>query len=140
MLLAPQIEATLIGRDLTFVQWTVLMALRDGVQRTAADIAREMCHDTGALTRVLDQLCQRSFVTRERSTEDRRIVLLGLTPGGACAVQATIPPVVALLNQALDGFTMGEFETLCLLLTRLIEGLSRTGRRPDYFSAIEAQP
>src|SRR4030095_10143481 len=69
-------------RDISFMQWIVLMKLREGPSMTASDLCREMRHDTGALTRLLDQLEERGHVVRERSQEDRRVVRLQLTPAG----------------------------------------------------------
>ena len=69
--------------SLTFSQWTVLMALREWGQSTAAELARDICHDAGSLTRILDELEERGLVARARSETDRRVVALTLTPQGS---------------------------------------------------------
>ncbi len=109
--------------ELTFVQWLVLMYLRDGIAKTAAEISREMCHDSGALTRVLDQLDQRGLIARNRSVEDRRVVELALTDSGHTAIRSLSPLIVNMLNDALSGFDADEVVLLTILLKKLIAGL-----------------
>ena len=74
-----RLEAAFAHHGLTLMQWIVLMHVRDGLARTASDIAREFSHDTGALTRVIDQLEKRGLLRRRRSARDRRVVELELT-------------------------------------------------------------
>src|SRR5580704_879777 len=78
----PQMEALFEDQELSFSQWTALMALRDGRAATAGDLARNICHDAGSLTRLIDQLEKRALVTRQRSETDRRVIALALTPRG----------------------------------------------------------
>ena len=51
-----------------------------------ADIARLACHDTGAVTRVLDRLESKGLIQRVRSESDRRVVNLQLTTEGGWQV------------------------------------------------------
>ena len=50
------------------------MALRDGGHSTSADLAHDICHDAGSLTRMLDELEKRGLIARARSETDRRVV------------------------------------------------------------------
>jgi DNA-binding MarR family transcriptional regulator len=122
-LMVSRIEAVFASHEITFVQWLVLMYLRDGLARTAAEICREMCHDSGALTRVIDQLSDRGFIERRRSTEDRRVVELFLTDAGRRTVESLVPLVVDNLNLVLEGFSAGEVDILTRLLTRLVAAI-----------------
>ncbi|MFL6550887.1 MAG: MarR family winged helix-turn-helix transcriptional regulator, partial [Povalibacter sp.] len=74
--------AAFAGHDLSFAQWLVLLKLKEGAAITASDLCRQMRHDNGALTRLLDQLEERGFLERQRSEEDRRVVRLDLTTAG----------------------------------------------------------
>ncbi len=81
-LVIPRAESLFADADFTFSQWVVLMAVRDGIATTCGEIARHLDHDTGATTRLVDQMEQRGFITRRRSTEDRRVVHLEITRAG----------------------------------------------------------
>lgn len=119
-LMRPQIEAVFDKQDLTFSQWRVLMCLRDGIANTCADISRELSHDSGSLTRLVDQLDRRGLIQRTRDRKDRRVVTLALTAAGRAAIKAAMPHVVAHFNDVLDGFTPREAKMLITLLTRLL--------------------
>ena len=120
-LIMPQMEALFAEESLTFSQWTVLMALREWGQSTAADIARNICHDAGSLTRILDELEGRGLVTRARSETDRRVVALRLTTKGLGTVEALLPRVVEFWNRLLGDFSHLEVKLLVKLLSRLVE-------------------
>jgi len=118
-LMREELERAFVGHGLTFVQWVTLMRLRDDPALTAGDLCRDLHHDSGAFTRVLDHLEERGLVRRERSETDRRVVRLSLTPEGQQAVQAMVPVVVGRLNNALQDFSAAEVATLAKLLRRL---------------------
>ncbi|MEN3977008.1 MarR family transcriptional regulator [Emcibacter sp. SYSU 3D8] len=122
-LMQPRLEALFANREFTFVQWCVLMQLRDGLANRAADISRNLNHDSGALTRVVDQLEARGLLERTRSTEDRRMVELALTQEGRRSVEASIPLVVDHINAILSDFSSEEIEMLVGMLKRIIDKL-----------------
>ena len=124
--------AAFAGHDLSFVQWLILLKLREGVAVTASDLCRQMRHDNGALTRLLDQLEERGFVERQRSDEDRRVVKLELTTAGRRKVAELLPLAVDGLNNAVSTFSKTEFADLVRLLSKLVDNLkaqeqARTG-------------
>jgi DNA-binding MarR family transcriptional regulator len=129
--LLPQMEALFQDQELTFSQWTTLVALHDGRITTAGDLAHNICHDAGSLTRLIDQMEKRGLVTRARGESDRRVVTLSLTSRGRSLVEALAPKVMNFWNSLLSGFTHQEVDTLIALLTRLVivaEGKPRAGK------------
>ncbi len=127
----PQMEALLEDQELTFSQWTTLVALHDGRITTAGDLAHNICHDAGSLTRLIDEMVKRGLVTRSRSETDRRVVTLTLTVRGSDLVEALAPKVMNFWNDLLAGFSHAEIDTLINLLTRLVlvaEGQPRKNR------------
>jgi DNA-binding MarR family transcriptional regulator len=110
-------------RDISFMQWIALMKIREGVATTPGELCRSMHHDTGALTRMLDQLEERGYLVRERSQQDRRVVQLKLTPAGRKQANELIPLAVERLNAALGAFSKAEFQELVRLLNKLIDTL-----------------
>jgi DNA-binding MarR family transcriptional regulator len=122
------IEPAFAAQGFTLMQWVVLMYLRDGLAKTAKDICAEFRHDSGALTRVIDQLEERDCIERRRSTTDRRAIELHLTPRGRQLVQSLVPVVVDRLNLALADFSRDEVQELTRLLNKLIVGVEAIPR------------
>jgi DNA-binding MarR family transcriptional regulator len=116
----PQMEALFADAELTFSQWTTLVALHDGRIRTAGDLAHNICHDAGSLTRLIDEMVKRGLVNRNRSEADRRVVTLSLTARGRALVEQLAPRVMHFWNDLLSGFSHAEIDTLIGLLTRLV--------------------
>jgi DNA-binding MarR family transcriptional regulator len=132
--LLPQMEALFEDQELTFSQWTTLVALHSGIT-TAGDLAHNICHDAGSLTRLIDQMVERGLVRRERSESDRRVVTLGLTPRGRELVTTLAPRVMHFWNKLLAGFTHAEVDTLIALLTRLARA-AEGDKRGDRISLL----
>ena len=129
-LLIDHLESAVAGSDITMTQWVVLMHLRDGLAINASDLCSQLRHDSGALTRVIDQLESRGLVQRERSREDRREVQLRLTDAGLDTVALLVPRVVDKLNFALRDFSRAEATELSRLLTKLITSLDSASSEP----------
>ncbi|MFT3856479.1 MAG: MarR family transcriptional regulator [Aquabacterium sp.] len=114
-----QVDKRLEHHGLTQAQWSPLFLIGQGRANTLAELARELQLDAGALTRTLDRLEAKGLCRRERSTEDRRVVHLALTPEGEAAM-APVPEVLCdVSNRLLEGFTQAEWQTLMDLLRRL---------------------
>ena len=120
-LLLARFEGALAQADFTLTQWIVLIQVRDGLARTASDIASDLGHDSGALTRVVDQLERRGYLQRSRSTKDRRVVELKLTPAGKVIIDELLPLVVDHTNAALAPLSKSEFVQLRSYLVRLLD-------------------
>jgi DNA-binding MarR family transcriptional regulator len=118
--LLPQMESLFEDQELTFSQWTTLVALHDGRITSAGDLAHNICHDAGSLTRLIDEMVKRGLVVRARSQTDRRVVTLALTARGRDVVEALAPRVMDFWNGLLAGFSHAEVDTLINLLTRLV--------------------
>jgi DNA-binding MarR family transcriptional regulator len=123
LILSARIEASFTDHGFTLMQWGVLMHLRDGLARTASDIASAFQHDSGALTRVIDQLESRRLLQRKRSSRDRRVVELELTREGRKVIAELLPTVVAEMNAALAPLSRAEFEEFRGLLVRIMDHL-----------------
>jgi DNA-binding MarR family transcriptional regulator len=116
-------EPVFAEHGFTFVQYVILCWVRDGIAVNPKDICAQYRHDSGALTRVIDQLAARGLLERVRRDRDRRKVELQLTPAGRVAVEGLIPLVVDKLNLALDDFTKAESQELIRLLVKLNDSM-----------------
>lgn len=119
-MLSNAIDQELAAYDLTHQQFGILVILSQLKCQTAADLARETCGDTGAITRMLDRLEAKDMIRRVRSLADRRVVNIELTPAGTLCAEKM--PVVAInvINRHLKGFDKQELETMKLFLRRLL--------------------
>jgi DNA-binding MarR family transcriptional regulator len=119
-LIAGQVDEALEPRGLTSAQWVPLLKLHMGEASTVAELARECKLDGGAMTRLLDRLEAKSLVARVRSSQDRRVVNLELTPEGRAAAKE-IPAVLCNVQNAfLQGLTVEEWQQLKGLLSRIL--------------------
>ncbi|HEY1609439.1 MAG TPA: MarR family winged helix-turn-helix transcriptional regulator [Paraburkholderia sp.] len=119
-LVVPRAEEQFAHAELSFTQWVTLMGLGEGIARTCAEVAHHLGHDTGATSRMLDQLEERGLVKRERDTIDRRVVNVALTAKGRAISKTLAPRMVDMWNETLTEFSHAEVSTLIELLTRLL--------------------
>jgi len=106
---------------LTNAQWKPLLKLHAGRATTVAEVARECLADAGAMTRLLDRLEAKGLIKRVRSTVDRRVVNLELTPEGVQAAEQ-IPAVLSeVQNEHLAGFAKSEWQLLKTYLGRMLD-------------------
>ena len=125
-LMLDSMEPVFEARGFTFIQYVVLAWLRDGIAVNPKEICLQFRHDSGALTRVIDQLAERGLLERIRRDRDRRKVELQLTPAGRETIEGLIPLVVEKLNLALAEFTVDEVHELRRLLVKLNTRLQST--------------
>ena len=112
-------EPVITQRGFSFVQYVVMSALRDGIAMNPKVICTQFRHDSGALTRIIDQLAERGLLERVRRDRDRRKVELQLTPAGRETIESIIPLVVDTLNEVLTDFSKAEVQELLRLLVKL---------------------
>ena len=122
-------EPALEAHGFTFVQYQIMVQLRDGIAVNPKDLCAQIRHDSGALTRVIDQLAERGLLERSRRDRDRRKVELELTAAGREVVESLIPLVVDQLNLALAEFSIEEVQELTRLLLKLNVTLRSTAER-----------
>ena len=73
------------------------------------------------MTRLLDRLEKKGLCKRVRSTADRRVVQVELTPDGEAAI-SHVPAVLAeVMNAHLAGFSKTEWQALTNYLQRILK-------------------
>ena len=116
-----QADKRLGEHDLTSAQWGPLLRLKNCGDSTVVELARWLQIDAGAMTRLLDRLEKKGLCKRVRSTEDRRVVRVELTPAGEVAI-TEVPAVLAdVMNAHLAGFSKTEWQALKTYLKRMVE-------------------
>jgi DNA-binding MarR family transcriptional regulator len=130
-LISRAIDARMVEHSLTDAQWRPLLKLYLHPQATATQMARMVGCDSGATTRMLDRLEDKGLLRRVRSTDDRRVQQLELTPEGQKAA-AVVPFVIAeVLNTQLADLTHAEIDQLRKLLARVVATGQREAARRD---------
>lgn len=113
------LEPVIEQHGFSFLQYVIMASLRDSIAVNPKDICSQYRHDSGALTRVIDQLAERGLLERVRRDRDRRKVELQLTAAGRATIESLIPLVVDRLNETLTEFSKPELQELLRLLIKL---------------------
>ncbi|EPF67682.1 MarR family transcriptional regulator [Pseudomonas syringae] len=106
---------------LTYPQYLAMMVLweRDGL--TVGDVSTRLLTDPGSLTPLLKRLEGEGFISRTRSKEDERMVLLHLTAQGRELQQKALTVPGCVLSSS--GLTMEKLRDLQAQLLQLREHL-----------------
>jgi DNA-binding MarR family transcriptional regulator len=78
----------LSGLGLTYPQYLVMMALRQGPPRTVTELGDRLALDSGTLSPLLKRLDASGLVTRGRRHDDERAVEVALTAKGTVLLRA----------------------------------------------------
>lgn len=102
--LAGAISTILKASDLTVTQYNVLRILRGAGEEglTCGEISERMVTKESDVTRLLDRVEARSFISRERPATNRRIVIARITDEGLSVLEELDAPVDE-LNRGLVG-------------------------------------
>ncbi|AAY38658.1 MarR family winged helix-turn-helix transcriptional regulator [Pseudomonas syringae] len=109
---------------LTYPQYLAMMVLweRDGL--TVGDVSTRLLTDPGSLTPLLKRLEGEGFISRTRSKEDERVVLLHLTEQGRELQQKALTVPGCILSSS--GLTMEKLRNLQAQLLELREHLHQS--------------
>ena len=82
---------------LTYTQYIVMMVMWEERHITVKHLGEKLYLDSGTLTPVLKSLESKGYVTRTRSSEDERVLVVELTPEGGQLreLAAEVPPKIA---------------------------------------------
>ncbi len=106
--------------DLSTALYNILRILRGqkGKGLSCSSIGERMVTRDPDVTRLADKLLKMELVRRDRSTEDRRVVLISLTEKGKALLNQMDEPVRSLHQQSLGHMTKGELKELNRLLVK----------------------
>ena len=121
-------RATFARHGLDAPSFDVLAALRRAgppYQLTPTALMRTALVTSGAITQRLDRLEERGLITRERSRDDGRAVVVSLTDAGRRALDDALPDHLETERKLLDGLSVDDREQLAGLLRRFLVSLGR---------------
>jgi DNA-binding MarR family transcriptional regulator len=121
--LRQQMDAAMSNWDITLQQYNVLRILR-GTNEAGLPImkiADRMIEKTPGITRMIDRMVKQKKVKRERSIEDRRKILVTITPIGLQLLQDMQGAIDQYDEDCFSQFTEAECKQLIRGLNRFLQ-------------------
>lgn len=121
-IISTQIEAALVPLGLTPARFETLalVATAEGGRMTFMDLKRSLLQHPATLTYTIDALEKAGLMRRERSPEDRRVVIAEITPRGRELAELATTTLDG-VRFGLGGITEQEAERMAILLSALDE-------------------
>ena len=119
--LAQDAEQLLKGNGLTGAQYNVLRILRgaEPAGLACSDIAERMISHDPDMTRLLDRMEKRGMITRQRQTDDRRVVRTRITSDGLGLLKRLDQPVRELHKRQFRNIAAARLKILAELLEEI---------------------
>lgn len=105
--------------ELTPPQFAALAKLAEVGDTSQNQLGALVAMDAATIKGVVDRLKARDFVTLARHEEDKRRLVVSLTPAGRSAVERLLPLAAAITAETIAPLSARETETLMRLLARL---------------------
>jgi MarR family 2-MHQ and catechol resistance regulon transcriptional repressor len=102
--------------DLTLSQFGVLEVLYHLGPMCQGEVSTKLLKSSGNITLVLDNLEKRDLIQRRRDQQDRRMVMISLTPAGEKKIKEVLPLHIAAIVDELSELSPDEqqvFGDLC---------------------------
>lgn len=87
--------------DLTYTQYITMMVMWEHSQMSVKELGKKLFLDSGTLTPLLKNLEKKGLVTRERSKEDERVLVVSITDDGM-ALREKAVEIPAKLGQCIS--------------------------------------
>jgi DNA-binding MarR family transcriptional regulator len=136
--LGAQAEQVVKTAGLTAPQYNVLRILRGAGRAGLAcrEIGERMISRDPDITRLLDRMEKRNLITRERQSDDRRVVKTHVTPEGLEVLKTLDRPVSALHKRQFQGIAPAKLKILAAMLEEIRS--YHAGQKADRDSAGSA--
>jgi DNA-binding MarR family transcriptional regulator len=113
------LNAELRRFELDYPRWRVMAVLNQHPGCSMQQLAEHTGVDRTSLAHTVALMARQGVLTRRARKDDRRSIVLTLTPRGCNLLGRILPTVLAHSSQALSGFTATEVRTLFALLGRI---------------------
>jgi DNA-binding MarR family transcriptional regulator len=138
---ARMMSAALRQVGLNPAQREVLEVARQHGPLTLAELGRLLVCEVGSPSRLVDGLVRRGLIDRSRGSEDKRVVMLSITPAGQQALDVAFP-IRGLRTHITARLTTEQIDQLTGLLARLVadtpSGVAVAARFPAIWSTRAA--
>lgn len=109
-----------IVSDITVDQCLVLIILDGNINYSQKEIAQLIFKDNASITRIIELMVKKDYITREINELDRRKFKLEITKKGKKTIELLAPIIQQNRQTALHGLSAGEIELLNTLLNKII--------------------
>jgi DNA-binding MarR family transcriptional regulator len=129
--LGAQAEQVVKTAGLTAAQYNVLRILRGAGRAGLAckEISERMISRDPDITRLLDRMEKRNLITRERQSDDRRVVKTYVTPNGLEVLKTLDRPISALHKRQFQDIAPAKLKVLAAMLEEIRS--QHAGREAD---------
>ena len=114
-------------KEISINDMHIIDAIGMSEPRNMSTVARAMAVTVGTLTTTINNLVKKGYVSRVRSPEDKRVVLLSLTEKGRAAFEKHAAFHKRMVRTVMEGFEGQEMN----VLTRALEKLRQYFRELD---------
>lgn len=115
------LDQHLLVEDITASQVKVLFSLYHMKVQRSSDISKALNLDSSSVTRMLDRLEKKGLIIRKSDPEDRRSVLIELTPIGTETTERATPLAKEAINQLTECLTPAEKQSLQHCLSKIVD-------------------
>jgi len=112
------------GFSITIDQWLILKAIEEDNTIPQQQIAEKVFKDVASITRIIEILVRKGYLSREFNTADRRRFILKLTANGQEVLEKLQPYVNANRDKALQGVSQGDINLLQEILLKITTNVS----------------
>lgn len=119
------------GEELSVPQFRSLAAIGRNEGASLSDVAEQVGLTLSSMSKLIEGLVARRLVTREESPEDRRRLVLALTPEGRSLLASARAATHARLSEILQTLSESELAQVEEALTLLRPLFDETSRGPE---------
>ncbi|AYN04748.1 MarR family winged helix-turn-helix transcriptional regulator [Flavobacterium sp. 140616W15] len=109
-----------IVNDITVDQALVLMIINKNSDYSQKEIAELIFKDNASITRIIELMVKKEYLTRKMNELDRRKFNLQITEKGKKTIELLTPAIYKNRQIALEGLSENEIELLDKVLTKII--------------------
>ena len=114
-----QREFDRLGIGITIEQWILLKIISESTELTQKELAQKSSRDPASITRTLDLLQKKEYITREPVPNNRRSYYICLTKAGEAFINKNMKIVQEQREKSVEGFSKEELEQFSGMLVRV---------------------
>ena len=110
--------------DMTPEQWVLLDTLYQNNNQAQKDLGDRSYKNAATISRILDVLAKKEWITREMSTEDRRVFIISLTAKGKKTVEKVQSIVDGLRVKGWENLSKKDYDDFTRIMNQILQNYS----------------